>query len=389
MKLEAFNMIATEHITRVLEESLYMSERIFNDLPIISVLCDDSGSIMRLNHLAHDFFKLTPQSKPLGCKIWEFFTGESRAYFEDFFSRKSLNSDFIGKESFLDVTNSEEYIFWQTHCAKRGSKQPSIWTIMGTNTRELRRTYEAEIFSLARRNSIMNLSAGIAHEFNNPLTILLSLMRRIGLACDGNVEAEKLIEKANFHLDRISRFVGKFKRFGYDSEDNWEKVNVNSAVTSAIDLIRGDLEKNEILLKLDLEPAMVEIYGNHHGLVEMLLAIAANSKDALRGVDRKDRSIEISTRVKGKEMVHISIWDNGCGIDERNLERVFDPFFTTKSIGKGEGLGLTLAYSVVRSHNGVIHISSKKDEHTRVDILLPIKRDHNLFNIDMSVIHNG
>lgn len=107
--------------------------------------------------------------------------------------------------------------------------------------------------------------------------------------------------------------------------------------------------------------------------------ILVNAVQAIRDAERKDilekgkgKITLITENIKPKDVIRVTIRDNGVGIPEENINKVFDPFFTTREVGAGKGLGLSEAYGIVQKHNGEIEIKSKEKEGTEIVITLPI-----------------
>ena len=143
-----------------------------------------------------------------------------------------------------------------------------------------------------------------------------------------------------------------------------ELLDMNDIVREASSFLEQSLERN-ILLKTDLDPNIGPISGDKSMLLQALINLALNSREAMP----EGGELDIST-AKSDSFIEIYIKDTGVGISRKNLKKVFDPFFTTKA--KGTGLGLSTAKMVVESHNGIIQIDSEEGKGTMVTVRLPI-----------------
>jgi signal transduction histidine kinase len=129
------------------------------------------------------------------------------------------------------------------------------------------------------------------------------------------------------------------------------------------------LAENGIKVTLNLDPTDVEVRLNAPRLAQAFLNIIKNAEEAMEGTG--EPLLVITSRIEGKSLA-IYFIDNGCGIAEKNLEKIFEPYFTTKF--HGSGLGLMVVYQIVSEHEGTINVKSAEGKSTTVTILLPISR---------------
>ena len=217
------------------------------------------------------------------------------------------------------------------------------------------------------------LTAGVAHEINNPLNFIkggLSGLENIleDLQKNNNEKTLFFINSIDKGIDRISAIVASLNQFSRDNISHNENYNIHNIIENCLEILNvKTINKIEIKKEYFTEP--ISMIGNIGELHQMFINILNN---AIQAID-KQGIISIKTQ-KFKENIVIEMCDNGCGISEENIPKIFDPFFTTKDPGKGTGLGLSIAYKIIQEHNGKLEIQSEINKQTLVRITLPISK---------------
>jgi two-component system, NtrC family, sensor kinase len=180
-----------------------------------------------------------------------------------------------------------------------------------------------------------------------------------------------LIRESREGTDRIKKIVIDLKDFAHPGQHERMTADINRNIESVLNIVWNELKYNATVQKDfgDLPP--VECYPQQLNQVFMNLLVNAGHAMQTMG------EIHIATRTAG-DHVEIAIRDTGCGIPEENLKRIFDPFFTTKPVGKGTGLGLNVAYNIIKKHGGEIKAASQVGEGTTFTIRLPIELPENI-----------
>jgi two-component system NtrC family sensor kinase len=214
------------------------------------------------------------------------------------------------------------------------------------------------------------LLAGIAHELNNPLSIIIHQASLLEgeLADDPRGErAGRVLRAAN----TCSRIVKNFLALARQEPPRRVPVSLNDVVHAAIDLVSYGLKADQIDVKLDLAAPMPEVAGDPQQLERIVLNLVSNAQHALR--ERPvPRTLTVRTSVDCESAsVQLRVADNGGGIPASIRARIFEPFFTTKPPGLGTGLGLSLCHGIVSSHHGTITLGDV-DGGTEILISLPI-----------------
>ncbi len=272
------------------------------------------------------------------------------------------------------------------------------------------KTTQSRILQADKMASIGQLSAGIAHEINNPIGFigsnldalknymqdidtllnlyqkLQSLMSTKEIKDKDRLMAEQLSAIREFEkqieieylktdipelisdcrsgANRIGKIVADLKNFAHPGNDQKRLVDVNKGIQSTLNVIYNEIKYKADIIEEFGEIPMVE--GFPQQLNQVFMNILLNAAQA---IDKKG-VIKIRTQ-KEQNTVVIFISDTGCGIAKEHLPRIFDPFFTTKEVGEGTGLGMNIAYNIVQAHKGDIHVQSVVDKGTTFRIRLP------------------
>jgi hypothetical protein len=222
------------------------------------------------------------------------------------------------------------------------------------------------------------LSAGLAHEIGNPLSIIqgyVELLSRDDLSGD---EKQQFSEKAQQELDRIKRLIRQLLDFSAPNRLETETVSVNALIGDMVSF--ATLEKNfaQASIKTELLAADDAVVADKDALKQVLLNCLFNAADATASLQDRQRSIVITTSHEQNSMMQslfvISLRDNGTGVAEEQLQYLFDPFFTTKEVGRGTGLGLFVCHIIMERLQGTITLGNVAPTGVEVRITLPLQR---------------
>jgi signal transduction histidine kinase len=249
--------------------------------------------------------------------------------------------------------------------------------------------------------SLGELTAGIAHEIQNPLNFvnnfsevntelaheLQSMLEKLPITADQKQDLEDLVndivqnqEKIVYHGKRADTIVKSMLQHSRSSTGEKEETDINALADEYVRLsyhgLRAKDKSFNANFELDLDPSLGKIMAVPQDLGRVILNLVNNAFYAVND-HRKSAGpeykplVKLATRKNGA-MVHISVEDNGGGISEEDSEKIFQPFFTTKPTGKGTGLGLSLSFDIItRGHGGKIDFESTPGKGTRFDILIP------------------
>lgn len=213
---------------------------------------------------------------------------------------------------------------------------------------------QARMARAERLASVGMLSAGVAHEINNPLGGILALtslsLEEIPADDPNRENLEEVVRQA----ERCKAIVKGLLAFSRQSVSSPEPVDLGHAATDALGLVRSQAAFFNIELRMELDGDLPPVMADRSELQQVLLNIIVNAAQAMEEQGR----MTIATRaVDGS--VEVSVADTGKGIPPEQVDHVFDPFFTTKDEGQGTGLGLSIAYGIVSKHGGTISVESE------------------------------
>ncbi len=236
-----------------------------------------------------------------------------------------------------------------------------------------------QLLQAGKLASIGELSAGVAHEINNPLAIILTerqlLLDAARTAPIADPEFKEQFDDSMNQIDiqvqRCKRITQNLLRFSRRTESLIDTVDLNAFVREVVDLMDREARSSGIKFFTDLDPNLPPLLSDPSQLQQVFLNLITNAIDAHDG--KPYGTIRVSTQAEpGAEQVRLTVADTGSGIAREHLSRIFDPFFTTKPVGKGTGLGLSICYSIIRRLGGTIEVDSEKGKGTTFTIVLPV-----------------
>jgi signal transduction histidine kinase len=214
---------------------------------------------------------------------------------------------------------------------------------------------ERQLINTEKLASLGTLAAGVAHEINNPLGVILGftdLLVRKTAKDSQAYEDLKTIERQGIHCKQIVENLLRFARFG---EGNAASCNVNDAIREVVNIVRHTLEMESIDLNMDLDDTIPVVRGDSRELQQVFLNLINNACAAMK----KGGTLTIHSEFLQEEnKAMILIQDTGHGIKKKYIDRIFEPFFTTKPEGEGTGLGLSVTYGIISKYGGIIDCKS-------------------------------
>lgn len=280
---------------------------------------------------------------------------------------------------------------------------------LAERNRELEETIErlnqtqAQLIQSEKMASLGQLSAGVAHEINNPMGFITSNLGALKKytsrltealeacrkraeeqqVCDleeiNQIWKEKRIAKIIADLDdlfqesldgahRVKSIVQDLKSFSHEGRARMMHANLIEGIESTLNIVRNEI-KYKAEVEKEFQP-IPEVFCNPQQINQVLLNLIVNAAQAIKETPGK---INIRTGTVDNDQIWIEVSDNGTGIEQEKLDRIFDPFFTTKDVGEGSGLGLSISYRIIQDHNGSIDVESTPGEGTTFRIKLPVQ----------------
>lgn len=215
------------------------------------------------------------------------------------------------------------------------------------------RAAQEELVQAGKLAVIGQLSAGMAHELNQPLAALRTLSgnARKFLARGDQETAGSNLERIGELVDRMGRLTGQLKSFARKSTGQPQAVPLRRAVENALFLLEQRLKKAGVVACIDLPQEEVEAWCDPNRLEQVLVNLAGNALDAMEGCP--EPALDIRARREGQRII-VQVHDRGPGLDEEARAHLFEPFFTTKEAGSGLGLGLAISAGIVADSNGTL-----------------------------------
>ncbi len=229
--------------------------------------------------------------------------------------------------------------------------------------------HENQLIQSRKMAAIGNLTAGIAHELNNPLNnISLTTEALIDEFDDWNKnEKLKMLHTIAEQVERAGATVANLLDFTRRDESSFEEISINDVVTRTTNLIGNETSLNNVKLNLILANNLPRAMGSAHNLQQVFLNLFLNAIQAMP--DGGTLSVRSFAE---DETLRVDVSDTGVGIAEENLDKIFDPFFTTKDVGKGTGLGLSVSYGIMKKHHGQLLVTSGVGKGSTFSIVLPL-----------------
>ena len=234
--------------------------------------------------------------------------------------------------------------------------------------------YEERIMQAEKLSSLSMLSAGIAHEVNNPLSSIMTNIQNL-IAEETDHEKKEFMTLIEDETHRIAQIIRDLMNFTDRDQNRIINCSLPDTAEEVRRLVRHSRRPGGGAIppiEIDTVEPVPPIHINRGELMQIFLNLLQNAVHATPG----DETIIIEIEADG-EWVRTKIRDRGCGIPEERLGSVFDPFFTTKENGEGTGLGLSVVYGIIMKYRGHIRIDSKEEEGTVVEFSLPIEKGRN------------
>lgn len=239
-----------------------------------------------------------------------------------------------------------------------------------------REEMQHQLYQTSKLASIGELSAGVAHEINNPLNGVINFAQLLKDEERPRTMFERqMIDGIIDEGQRIAQIVRGLLTFARADPHELGQVHFADSIKTSIALFGRQFEKDGITLEIDLEPDLPLVRADGSRLRQVVVNMISNAHHALKAKldDSPERKLfRISARRAGRngDLVRVEFYDNGVGIKREDLGKVFDPFFTTRRETGGTGLGLSVSFGIVRDFGGTINVESEEGKFTRFIIEL-------------------
>jgi len=201
--------------------------------------------------------------------------------------------------------------------------------------------------------------SGVAHELNNPLATILSWAERLSEHSVDNAPLKRGLDVILSESERAARIVRNLLTFARKRQSTRALVDLNEIIRETLNLRAYEQRITNITVIPALAAGLPAVFADGHQVKQVLLNLLMNAEQAMLGANGRGTIVIRTWHDSGKQMVVMEVNDDGPGVAEDVKGKIFDPFFTTKEVGKGTGLGLTVAYAIVQEHGGRIRLESR------------------------------
>jgi PAS domain S-box-containing protein len=320
---------------------------------------DRNGIITSINKSGLSFFGKKIE-EVIGQNIGELCVNEGSAALQ----LKAVDEVFSKKESKkvtypINIGDNEYWV--STNFSVLVDAKGNPYAVLGISrdiTADRKRTMEEQMYHTEKLASIGTLAAGVAHEVNNPLALILGfsdILIEKAKPDSNEYDILKTIERHALHAKKIVENLLSFARY---TEHKEEFIDVNSNIETILEVVENTLKLNNISLNRQLQNNLSKVKADAGEIQQVFLNIINNAIHAMKG----GGSLTVTTELEDNK-VKIKFTDTGHGIKKEHRTKIFDPLFTTKKIGEGTGLGLSVSYGIITKHGGTITFETKtKDE---------------------------
>lgn len=370
-----------------LEADLEKSERkyqaIFRNIPNpVFVLQENDLVILDCNESVKPVYGFE-KDEIIGRNFLTLFTEDDREAFRQKLTAKNMHDRVIhmakdGRRLFVTVRVSPSEF----------SGQKVLLVTTSDMTKRLET--EQQLIQASKMATLGEMATGMAHELNQPLSVIKTGASFIRRKIDRGEEVAKdilatLTTEIESHVDRASKIINHLREFGRKPDMKLEPVDVTEILKRALDIFIQQLKLREIEVVQFFGPDLPQVLADASRLEQVFINMLINARDAIEekwapaGNGSRDdaarpaepKRITLKTYCSGGSVV-AEIIDTGCGIPSGVREKIFEPFFTTKRVGKGTGLGLSISYGIIQDCGGSIAVESERGEGTRFIISLPV-----------------
>ncbi len=360
-----------EERTRNLSESEKKFRNFFENSKDIVYFCDKSGNITNINSS--------------GIQLLGFDVSMTTVNFHELFNderdlaeyQNALRDNGFVKDLDMECKgygNSTRHILLTANALYDQNDNIIGFEGIGKDMTRLK-TITEQLINHEKMASVGQMAAGVAHEINTPLGIILGYTQLMMDDFEEGTETQTSLQVVERQTKACRRIVADLLKFSRQAESAKTSVNLNSIIEEVLAVTEHTLNIHQINVIRLLHPDLPTMVGDAEKLQQVFINLFNNAQFAMPD----GGELTISTDKTDHEIT-VSVIDNGCGIPEKNKNKVFDPFFTTKEVGKGTGLGLSVTYGLVQEHGGTISVESPhlhtknkdKQQGTAFHIRLPL-----------------
>jgi PAS domain S-box-containing protein len=320
-----------------------------------------------------------PNKEVVNQKKWkEFIPENSRGQSKEYIGKGTNNKQPISYQYETEFINSEEEIknVLITTALIPGTRRSVVSIIDLTDKKKL----EQQLQQAQKLESVGNLAAGVAHDFNNILTVIQVNNEMADMKLKTNSALSKHIKNIDKATKRATKLTEQLLLFSRKHNIQKVPVNLNECIQNLLKMLNR-LIGEDIDICTELAEDLWKIEGDINNLEQVIMNLVVNARDAMPkggeisivtdNICISESSVKHIPESQAGEYVRLMIEDTGCGIEKDLQDKIFDPFFTTKDSSQGTGMGLSVVYGIIRRHNGWINLYSEPGSGTIFKIYFP------------------
>jgi PAS domain S-box-containing protein len=359
-----------------MEQALRESEARFRSItiahPVPMAISTFTGKMLYVSQPFADLFGMSVEEALKQPAVEYYKSPEGRAAFVEALRRTGSVDSYE-----VEARRKDGSIFWASLTARRSVFEGQDAIVTGFIDLTERRAAEQELarqrealHQSEKLNALGGLLAGVAHELNNPLSVVVgqSLLLR---DADTDAKTQRRAERIANAADRCSRIVKTFLAMARQNTPSYREANLNDIVESALGITEYALRSADIEIRRKLAEELPPVWGDPDQLTQVVMNLIINAEQAMADKIGK-RSLEIVTSIEDNDnRVQLKLRDSGPGIAPEIRTRIFEPFFTTKGVGVGTGVGLSVSHAIVDAHQGTIEVESEAGKGAMFVVSLP------------------
>ncbi|MEJ2037415.1 MAG: ATP-binding protein [Desulfosarcinaceae bacterium] len=237
-----------------------------------------------------------------------------------------------------------------------------------------------QMIQFSKLKTLGEMSAGIAHELNQPLNAIKMGSEFLEMVIESEVpiddkDLHTVVTEVNRQVDRASDIITRLRLFGRKSDFSRERVSLNQPINSVLKMLGRQLALQNITLELDLAEPSPAVLAHPNRIEQVVFNLLTNARDAINQKAELDPEVRGGIAIRtfsDEQWAALSVSDNGTGIPEAERQRIFEAFFTTKEMGEGMGLGLSITNGIVEDYGGRVEVSSQEGEGTTFKLSFPV-----------------
>jgi PAS domain S-box-containing protein len=348
------------------------------------MVCDKNGRLSLINHSLREFFGIDRQLIPEKCEEYlDFYEkdGITTLRMEMIPLYRALQGhEVVNQEIVIVPKNAKPLTLCATGRQLVNPGGEKLGAVVSLHDVTMVKAMEEHIRQSQKMDSIGALAGGVAHDFNNILTVIIGACSLLDVNSFEDPDHAALIAQISKSAGRAAKLTRSLLAFSRKQTIFKQQADLGSLVKTMQDFLVRIIGE-DILLTTYLPDEALMVMIDRGQIEQVLMNLAVNARDAMPSggvlniaVSRvvNDGLFPELEKCPTGGYAHISVADTGEGIDKAVQQRIFEPFFTTKVSGKGSGLGLSMAYGIIRQHEGVIHVFSEPGVGTTFKIYLPL-----------------